>query len=57
MKGRTTVIIAHSLSTIRNADNVIVLNNGNLEAQGAPAYILDQTGNYLTKMMKRTDLA
>lgn len=57
MKGRTTVIIAHSLSTIRNADNVIVINNGELEMQGSPAYILDQTGNYLAKMMKRTDLA
>ena len=53
MKGKTTVIIAHSLSAIRNADNVIVLNNGEIEAEGPPAEILKKTGNYLDKMMNR----
>ena len=53
MKGRTTVIIAHSLSAIRSADYVIVLHNGRLEAEGAPAQILTRTGNYLEKMSNR----
>ena len=53
MKGRTAIIIAHSLSAIRNADHVIVLNKGKLEAEGAPSQILDKTDNYLQKMMKR----
>lgn len=53
MEGRTTVIIAHSLATIRNADHVIVLHNGELEMEGAPAKILEQTDNYLAKMMGR----
>lgn len=53
MKGRTTVIIAHSLATIRNADHVIVVHNGELEMEGAPVKILEQTDNYLTKMMGR----
>lgn len=53
MKDRTAIIIAHSLSAIRNADYVIVLNQGRLEAEGAPKQILDQTDNYLQKMMKR----
>ena len=53
MKNRTTVIIAHSLATIRNADHVIVLNNGNLEMEGAPSYILQKTDNYLSKLMSR----
>lgn len=53
MKDRTTIIIAHSLATIRNADHVIVLNNGQIETEGTPADILRQTGNYLDKMMKR----
>lgn len=34
MKGRTTIMIAHSISAIANADNVIVLNNGHVEAYG-----------------------
>lgn len=53
MKNRTTVIIAHSLATIRNADYVIVVNNGHLEMEGSPAKIMEQTNNYLGKMMGR----
>ena len=53
MKDRTTVIIAHSLSTIKNADHVIVINKGELEMEGSPAQILEQTDNYLSKMMMR----
>lgn len=53
MKGRTTVIIAHSLATIRNADHVIVIHNGQLETEGSPSQILEQTDNYLSKMMER----
>lgn len=53
MAGRTTVIIAHSLATIRNADHVIVIHNGELEMEGSPVKILEQTDNYLSKMMSR----
>ena len=53
MKDRTTVIIAHSLSTIRNADHVIVVNHGELEMEGSPDQILERTDNYLSKMMGR----
>jgi ATP-binding cassette subfamily B protein AbcA/BmrA len=53
MEGRTTVIIAHSLATIRNADHVIVIHNGELEMEGSPVKILEQTDNYLSKMMGR----
>ena len=53
MKGRTTVVIAHSLSTIRNADHVIVLRDGQVEASGSPQQILEATDNYLSKVMNR----
>lgn len=36
MKGRTTIMIAHSLSAIAGADHVIVLKNGTVEAMGTP---------------------
>ncbi|MBA4153480.1 ABC transporter transmembrane domain-containing protein [Flavobacterium sp.] len=34
MKGRTSIIIAHRLATIRSADNILVLNNGVIAEQG-----------------------
>lgn len=53
MKGRTTVIIAHSLSAIRSADHVIVLRNGRIENCGSPAEVLNATDNYLSTVMGR----
>ena len=53
MKGRTTVIIAHSLSAIRNADHVIILRNGKIEGSGSPAEIMNATDNYLSTVMGR----
>ncbi len=34
MKGRTTIIIAHRLSTVRKADRILVFNKGRLVEQG-----------------------
>ena len=36
MRGRTTVMLAHSLSAITHADHILVLSNGRLEAAGTP---------------------
>ena len=53
MRGRTTVVISHSLASIRNADHVIILKDGNVEASGSPAQVLQATDNYLQKVMQR----
>ena len=53
MKDRTTIVIAHSLSTIKNADYVIVLKDGCVESCGTPESILEMTDNYLSKIMNR----
>lgn len=53
MRDRTTVIIAHSLAAIRSADHVIVLRGGQVEATGSPKQILEDSGNYLSKVMAR----
>ncbi len=46
MKGRTTVIIAHRLATIRNADSIAVLEDGKLVAQGKHDQLLETSPLY-----------
>ncbi|MGE0252776.1 MAG: ABC transporter transmembrane domain-containing protein [Dongiaceae bacterium] len=41
MQKRTTLVITHRLSTLRNADRIMVLEHGKLTHQGKPAEILD----------------
>ena len=53
MEGRTTIVIAHTLNAIRNADYVIALRDGEIENAGAPEEILRVTDNYLSRMIHR----
>jgi ATP-binding cassette subfamily B protein len=46
MKGRTTLIIAHRLSTISMADSVVVLDGGQVVAQGEPHQLLETSPVY-----------
>jgi len=46
MEGRTTVIIAHRLATIRNADSIAVLEDGKLVAQGKHDELLESSPLY-----------
>ncbi|MBR4278868.1 MAG: ATP-binding cassette domain-containing protein, partial [Clostridia bacterium] len=45
-KNRTTVIIAHRLSTLRNADNLIAIENGRVAETGTAEELLKQKGVY-----------
>lgn len=46
MKGRTTFIVAHRLSTIKEADIILVMNNGKIIEQGNHHQLLEQKGFY-----------
>ncbi|MFX0171343.1 MAG: ABC transporter ATP-binding protein [Candidatus Hodarchaeota archaeon] len=48
MKGRTSIVIAHRLSTVKNADRIIVLDKGKIIEEGNHEDLLEQGGEYAT---------
>ncbi len=56
VSNRTVVVIAHRLSTVRNADKVIVLENGHIVESGSPSSLMEKNGTY-ARMLKAQDVA
>ena len=48
MKNRTVIVIAHRLSTVKNADKIIVINNGSIVEEGKHEDLLEKKGVYAT---------
>jgi ATP-binding cassette subfamily B protein len=46
MKGKTSFVIAHRLSTVRDADLIFVMGDGNIVEQGSHTQLLEQNGFY-----------
>jgi ATP-binding cassette, subfamily B, bacterial len=52
MKNRTTLVIAHRLATVLNADRIVVIDKGEIVTQGTHAQLMKEDGLYakLAKM-------
>ena len=46
MKGKTTIVIAHRLSTVQKMDRIIVLENGSIKEDGTHKELLEKNGTY-----------
>ena len=55
LKGRTSIVIAHRLSTVKEADQILVLNNGLIEQRGTHEELIDKGGLY-NDLYQRQDL-
>ncbi len=53
MRGRTTILISHRVSTIRNADRIFVLEHGQVVADGSHAELLARGGYYADLYQKQ----
>ncbi|WP_349679402.1 peptidase domain-containing ABC transporter [Flavobacterium sp. UBA6046] len=54
--GKTVVIVAHRLSTVKNADNIIVLENGEIVEQGNHSDLTKKRGNYYNLVKNQLEL-
>ncbi|KKU19042.1 MAG: ABC transporter related protein, partial [Parcubacteria group bacterium GW2011_GWA2_46_10] len=52
MKGRTTIIIAHRLSTVRKADKILVFDKGRLVEQGTHESLIKKRGGVYERLYK-----
>lgn len=55
-EGRTVVIVAHRLSTVRNADQIVVLDEGQIVEQGNHAQLTARRGNYFNLVKNQLEL-
>src|SRR5690606_8009192 len=55
-KGKTVVIVAHRLSTVKNADNVIVLEKGSVIEEGTHYDLIDKKGTYYNLVKNQLEL-
>jgi len=55
-KNKTVIVVAHRLSTVKNADQIIVLENGELVESGTHRQLVDHAGNYFSLVKNQLEL-
>ena len=55
-RGRTTIAVAHRLSTLRNADRIVVFEGGRIAETGSHEELLDRKGIYYKMVSIQTQL-
>ncbi len=53
MKGKTSFVIAHRLSTVQSADKILVMNEGKIIEQGTHKFLMDKKGFYYDMYMSQ----
>ena len=56
MKGRTTLVIAHRLSTVMHADKICVVSNGEIVEHGTHKELLAKNGAYANLYSKQFEI-
>jgi ATP-binding cassette subfamily B protein len=56
LMGKTAIIVAHRLSTVKNADNIIVIENARLTEQGTHRELCDLKGSYYNLIKNQLEL-
>ena len=57
MRDKTVIMIAHRLKTVRNADNIIVMNDGRIEESGTHTELMKKEGIYKQFIAGRREAA
>jgi len=55
-KGKTVIVVAHRLSTVKNADNIIVLDKGKIMEQGTHSVLTKARGEYYNLVKNQLEL-
>ena len=55
-KGRTVVVVAHRLSTVKNADQIIVIDGGRVVESGTHALLIEKKGSYYNLVKNQLEL-
>lgn len=55
-KGRTVVIVAHRLSTVKSADNIVVLKGGKIAEQGTHQELVNKHADYYHLVKNQLEL-
>lgn len=55
-KGKTVVVVAHRLSTVKNADKIVVLDNGRIVEEGTHGHLTEKKGKYFELVKNQLEL-